>query len=95
MALATSFDQRSPHRLLVTLALSEKATRRQTLLGALRDAAVHFAGAEHGVRSAVFCSAAMDVAGLGQIDGDAGRNTAERLAPADDAGDGFLVHAIL
>ncbi len=56
---------------------------------------MHFAGAEHGVGRAVLGGAAMDVAGLRQVDGDAGGDAAERLAPADDAGDGFLVHAIL
>ncbi len=37
----------------------------------------------------------MDVAGLGQVDGDGAGDAAERLAPADDAGNGLLVHAVL
>jgi len=48
---------------------------------------VHFAGAKYRVRRAVLAGAAVDVAGLGQVDGDARGNAAERLAPADDAGD--------
>ncbi|MGY2987272.1 hypothetical protein ACVI1K_004619 [Bradyrhizobium sp. USDA 4508] len=35
------------------------------------------------------------MARLRQIDGDAARDAAERLAPADDAGDGLLVHTVL
>ena len=65
------------------------------LLGALRDAAVHFAGAEYGMRRAVLGGAAVDMAGLRQVDRDAARDAAERLAPADDAGDRLFVHAIL
>ena len=46
---------------------------------------------KHGLR----VTHAMNEAGLGQIDRDARGDAAERLAPADDAGDGFFVHAIL
>ena len=56
---------------------------------------MHFAGAKHGVRGAVLAGAAVDVAGRGQIDRDAAGDAAERLAPADDAGDGLFVHAVL
>ena len=56
---------------------------------------MHFAGAEHRMRRAVLGGTAMDVAGLRQIDGDAGGDAAERLAPADDARNGLFVHAIL
>ena len=95
MALATSFDQRSPHRLLVDLGAVGVGDQAADFLGAWRDAAVHFAGAEHGMRRAVLAGAAVDVAGLRQVDGDAAGDAAERLAPADDAGDGLLVHAVL
>ena len=60
-----------------------------------RDAAVHFAGAKHDVPGAVLASAAMDVTGLRQIDRDAAGDAAERLAPANDAGNGLLIHAVL
>jgi hypothetical protein len=56
---------------------------------------VHFAGAKHGVRRPVLAGATMDVAGRGQVDRDAAGDAAERLAPADDAGDGFFIHAVL
>ncbi len=65
------------------------------LLDARRDAAVHLAGAEHGVRLAALAGATMDVAGRGQVDEDGAGDAAERLAPADDAGNGLLVHAVL
>ena len=65
------------------------------LLGALGDAAMHLAGTKHGMCRAVLGGAAMNMAGLRQIDSDRTSDAAERLAPADDAGDGFLVHAIL
>ena len=58
-------------------------------------AAVHFAGAKYGVRRPALAGAAVDVAGLGQVDRDAARNAAERLAPADDAGDRLFIHAVL
>ena len=37
----------------------------------------------------------MDVAGRGQVDDDGAGDAAQRLAPADDAGNGLLVHAVL
>jgi hypothetical protein len=37
----------------------------------------------------------VDVAGPGQIDRDAAGDAAQRLAPADDAGDGLFIHAVL
>ena len=95
MTLATSFDQRSPHRLGVTMALSAVPTSRHDLLGAAGDAAVHLAGAEHGVRLAALAGAAMDVARRRQVDEDGAGDAAERLAPADHAGDRLLVHAVL
>src|SRR5712671_6432975 len=61
----------------------------------LRDTAVHFAGAKYDVRRSALASAPVDVAGRGQIDRDAARNTPKRLAPADDAGDRLFVHAVL
>ena len=61
----------------------------------LRDPAVHFAGAKYGVRRPALAGAAVDVAGLRQVDRDAARNAPERLAPADDAGDRLFIHAVL
>ena len=52
-------------------------------------------GAEHGVLGAAFAGGALHMAGLEQIDGDGAGDAAEHFAPADDAGDGFLVHAVL
>src|SRR5712691_3036683 len=71
------------------------ADQAADLLRPLRDAAVHFAGAEYGVRRPALAGATVDMAGLRQVDCDAARNAPERLAPADDAGDRLLVHAIL
>ena len=56
---------------------------------------MHFAGAKYGVRRPALAGAAVDVAGLRQVDRDAARNAAERLAPADDAGDRLFIHAVL
>jgi len=56
---------------------------------------VHLAGAKYGVHRAVLGGAAVNVAGLRQIDGDTARDATKRLAPADDAGDRFFIHAIL
>src|SRR5450631_4906437 len=61
------------------------------LLRALSDAAVHFAGAKYGMRRAVLGGAAVNVAGLRQIDRDAAPDATERLAPADDASDRFFI----
>jgi hypothetical protein len=56
---------------------------------------MHLAGAVDGVCLAALAGAAVDVAWIEQIDGDRAGDTAQGPAPADDAGDGFLVHAIL
>ena len=56
---------------------------------------MHLAGAEHGVRRPALAGAAMDVAGRRQVYRDAAGDAAQRLAPADDAGDRLLVHAVL
>src|SRR5262245_44588249 len=61
------------------------------LLDALGDAAMHLAGAEHGVRLAALAGAAVDVTGSGQVDEDGAGDAAERLAPTDHAGNGLLV----
>ena len=95
MTLATSFDQRSPHRLSGHLGAVGVADQAADLLRPWRDAAVHFAGAKYGVRRPALAGAAVDVAGLRQVDRDAAGNAAQRLAPADDAGDRLLVHAVL
>jgi hypothetical protein len=47
------------------------------------------------MRRAMLGGAAMNVTGLRQVHGDARCDTAKRLAPADDAGNRFLVHAVL
>src|SRR5262245_10394885 len=65
------------------------------LLHPLSDAAVHVAGAKYGVRPPALAGAAVDQAGLREVDRDAARDAAERLAPADDASDRLFVHAIL
>jgi hypothetical protein len=56
---------------------------------------MHFAGAKYGVCCPALASAAMDVAGLRQVDGDAARDAPKRLAPTDDAGDRLFIHAVL
>ncbi len=56
---------------------------------------MHFAGAEHRVRRPALAGAAVDVAGLRQVHRDAAGNAAQRLAPADNAGNRLLVHAVL
>src|SRR5262249_57723327 len=58
-------------------------------------AAWHLAGAKSGVRPPALAGAAVDQAGLREVDRDAARDAAERLAPADDASDRLFVHAIL
>ena len=55
-----------------------------------RDAAVHLAGAEYGVRRPALAGAAVDMAGLRQVHRDAAGNAAQRLAPADNARNRFL-----
>src|SRR5215472_5400981 len=65
------------------------------LAGASGYAAVHFAGAEHRVARTRFAGGAADLARRVQFDGNRAGNAAHRLAPADDAGDGLLVHAVL
>lgn len=47
------------------------------------------------MRRPALAGAAVDMAGLRQVDGDAARDAAQCLAPADDAGDGLLIHAVL
>src|ERR1700754_1364361 len=71
------------------------ADQAADLFRPLRDAAVHLAGAKYGVRRAMLAGAAVDVAGHRQVDRNAAGNAAERLAPADDAGDGLFIHAVL
>nr|WP_231168418.1 hypothetical protein [Bradyrhizobium sp. 41S5] len=56
---------------------------------------MHLAGAKHCVSGATLAGSAVDVAGLGQVDGDAARDAAERLAPADDISNRLLIHAVL
>src|SRR5262249_30581471 len=65
------------------------------LLLPLSDAAVRLAGAKYGVRFSSLARAAVDQAGLREVDRDATRDAAERLTPADDASDRLFVHAIL
>ena len=93
--LATSFDQRSPHRLSVTLGAVRVGDQPAHLVRPLGDRAVDFAGAIDRVRRAALDPAAMHVARLDETDADVAGDAAHRLAPADDTGDRLLVHAIL
>src|SRR5580700_10365175 len=66
------------------------------LLRPLGDAAMHLAGAIDGVAAVLAAdAAAMDVAGFDEADADVAGDAAQDLAPADDAGDRRLVHAVL
>src|SRR5262249_28581942 len=65
------------------------------LLRAIGDAAVDFAGAEHGMPRSRFSGGAPHLPRRMQLDGDRAGDAAQRLAPADNAGDGLLVHAVL
>src|SRR3984893_14177549 len=67
-----------------------EADQAADFLRPLRDPAMHFAGAKYGMRRPALAGAAVDVAGLRQVDRDAARNAPKRLAPADDAGDRLL-----
>src|SRR5262249_2051038 len=55
------------------------------------DAAMHLADAEYGVARARFARGAAHLTRCVQFDGDGAGDRAQRLAPTDDAGDGFLV----
>src|SRR6202008_953113 len=65
------------------------------LVRALGDRAVYFASAIDRVRGTALDTAAMDMARLDEADADVAGDAAHRLAPADDAGDRLLVHAVL
>src|SRR6185437_15542687 len=65
------------------------------LFGAFRHPTVHLADAEDGVLRAAFRHRATDMAGLVEIDGNSRGDTADRLAPTDDAGDALLVETVL
>ena len=65
------------------------------LLGAVGDAAMHFADPEDGVFRAGLAGGALDLTWRVQLDGDRAGNRAQGLAPADDARDRLLVHAVL
>ena len=81
--LATSFDQRSPHRLVGRpWRCRRRPTSARHLLDALGDAAVHLADAEHGVRSPPLASVAADVARLVQVDGDRARRPSPPSCPS-------------
>src|SRR3546814_12203626 len=56
---------------------------------------MHLADAEDRVRSTTLLHAAMHVRRLVQFDGDLAGAAAQRLAPAGDARDRLLVHAVL
>src|SRR6516164_7373888 len=64
-------------------------------LGPVGDAAVHLANAEYGVARARFAGSPAHLARRVQLYGDRAGDRAQGLAPADDTGDRFLVHAIL
>ena len=63
--------------------------------GTVGHQAVHLADAEHGMAGAMFAPGPADVARLAKFDRDGARDRAQRLPPADDAGDGLLIHAVL
>src|SRR5688572_4952577 len=65
------------------------------LLDAPGDAAVRLADAEHGVLVAAFRRGLADASGFVQVDRDHRGDGADHAPPADHAGDGLLVHAIL
>src|SRR5204862_7344924 len=65
------------------------------LLGAVGAAAMHFADPEDGVFRAGLAGGALDLTWRVQLDGDRAGNRAQGLAPADDARDRLLVHAVL
>src|SRR5205814_1590945 len=65
------------------------------LLGAVGDAAMHFADPEDGVFRARLAGGALDLTWRVQLDGDRAGNRAQGLAPADDTRDRLLVHAVL
>src|SRR5205823_8184627 len=65
------------------------------LLGAVGDAAMHFADPEDGVFRAGLAGGALDLTWRVQLDGDRAGNRAQGLAPADDTRDRLLVHAVL
>ena len=95
MTLATSLDQRSPQRLSVTLALSAVPTSRQTssARGVTRPCT---SPARNTVCAAPRLPAPRWMwPGSGRLTSDGAGDAAERLAPADDAGDRLLVHAVL
>ena len=95
MALATNLDQRSPHRLVVALGGVDLGEPADQHFQPGCDHAGGLTSTEDRVLSAAFGDAADDVAGADQLHDDLGGDAAQRFAPADDVGDGFLVHAVL
>src|SRR5207302_10387163 len=71
------------------------ANETTDFLGPLGDTAVYFAGTKYRVRGPALAGTSMNVAGRRQIDRDAARNAAQRLAPTDNAGDRLFIHAVL
>src|SRR5207342_911322 len=63
--------------------------------GAVGHKAVHLADAEYGMAGAMLAPGPADVARLAKFDRNGARDRAQRLPPADDAGDGLLIHAVL
>src|SRR6202007_742457 len=95
IALATSLDQRSPQRLLVTSALSAKPTSRPISL-----ARSVMRPCTSPVRNTVCAAPPLPAPRwlwrrVGQVAVYAAGNAAKRLAPADDAGNGLFVDAVL
>src|SRR5208282_3269845 len=64
-------------------------------LGSVGDAAVNLADAEYDMARARFARGPAHLTRRMQLDGDRAGDRAQGLAPADDAGDRLLVHAIL
>ena len=80
---------------MVALALVDAAEPLDQLLDARRDGAVRLADAEHRVLFAAFRRGLADAAGFVQVERDHRGDRAHHAPPADHAGDGFLVHAVL
>src|SRR5207237_4754542 len=65
------------------------------LFRARRNAPVRLADAKHGVLLAAFADGAADAAGFVHVDRDERGDDADDAPPADDAGDGLFVQAVL
>src|SRR6516164_9713841 len=71
------------------------ADQLANFLGAVGDAAMDFADAEYGMARARLAGRPTHLARRMQLDSNRARDRTQCLAPADDAGDRLLVHAVL